>query len=49
MKNEKAKAAPAIVWEKGDCPCELAGSIGGSSIIPLSFPRSAEPRGLQSA
>lgn len=49
MKNAKAKAAPAIVWGKGDCPCELAGSIGGSSIIPLPVPRSAGPRGLQSA
>lgn len=49
MKNEKAKAAPAIVREKGGWPCELAGSIGGSSIIPLSVPRSAEPRCLQSA
>lgn len=29
MKNTKAKAAPAIVWEKGDWPCEWAGSIGG--------------------
>ena len=44
MKNTKAKAAPAIVWEKGDWPCELAGSIGGSSIIPLSVPRSAGRR-----
>ena len=35
MKNEKAKAAPAIVWEKGGWPCELAGSIGGKPVFEI--------------
>lgn len=36
MKNTKAKAAPAIVWEKGDCPCEWAGSIGGKPVFEIT-------------
>ncbi len=31
----KAKAAPAIVWEKGDWPCEWAGSIGGKPVFKI--------------
>lgn len=36
MKNTKAKAAPAIVWEKGGWPCEWAGSIGGKPVFIIS-------------
>lgn len=35
MKNIKEKAAPAIVWEKGDWPCEWAGSIGGKPVFEI--------------
>ena len=36
MKNEKAKTAPAIVWGKGDWPCEWAGSIGGKPVFEIT-------------
>ena len=37
MKNEKAKAAPAIVWEKGDWPAEWVGRIKGKPVFEIAY------------